>query len=180
MYQAGAKAPLPCGVNGMLVATYYDFENYEDFGGGGPGWSRNMQLINLLAKIDFKACGLPWKAYVDWVHNTQDHGEDPDFGNADDGYAVGLKVGKNKKKGDWSAGYQYKYIELNATPGGLNDADFGTPDGMGTNVKGHVFKGGYNLTDFLTAGASVFLVQPITTNEHEDDLLFQFDLLWKF
>ena len=100
-----------------------------------------------------------------------------------------MKVGKNKKQGDWSAGYQWKYIELNCWSGMLNDRDFAkdgligganaTP-GTTTNVKGHVFRAAYNLTDFLIAGGNFFLVQPILGDRDEDNFIFQFDLLWKF
>ncbi|MDP6543301.1 MAG: putative porin [Phycisphaerae bacterium] len=179
-YQAGFKAPLPCGITGLFAATWYDFENYEDLGATTNGWNRDTKMINVLAKLKFKACGLPWQVYFDWVHNNQDNQEAADFENADDGYAVGVKVGKNKKQGDWSTGYQFKYIEANATPAQLNDADFGTPNGVGTNIKGHVFKTQYNLTDFLIAGGSIFLVQPITGDRDENDFLMQIDLIWKF
>ena len=121
--------------------------------------------------------------YADWVHNTQDNDEADDFENADDGYALGVKVGKNKKQGDWSVGYQWKYIEYNATSGALNDADFGGRGpglGVNTNVKGHVFRSAYNLTDFLTAGGNFFLTQPITGAGDEDNFTFQFDLIWQF
>jgi hypothetical protein len=137
-------------------------------------------MINVLARARFKACGLPWQVYVDWVHNNQDNDETSDFENADDGYVVGAKVGRNKKKGDWSAGYAFKYIELNATPAQLNDDDFGVPSNVGTNVKGHVVRLQYNLTDFLIAGGNFFLVQPIVGDRDENSFLMQLQLLWKF
>jgi len=175
VYQAGVRAPLPGGINAMVVASLYDWEDYETLGATANSWNRNTQVFNILAKVKFKACGLPWQVYFDWVHNTQDHDQNAGFENADDGYAVGAKVGKNKKQGDWSAGYQYKYIEANATPGIINDADFG-----GTNAKGHVFKAAYNLTDFLTAGATAFFVEPVTNSGDQNDTILQFDLVWKF
>ena len=183
VYQAGVRAPLPCDINSVLAVTWYDFENYEDLGSTANGWNRNMQLINVLAKLKFKACNLPWQVYFDWVHNMKDNDQTAGFENADDGYALGVKVGKNKKQGDWSAGYQYKYIEYNATPGGLNDAVFanrGPSLGKNVNVKGHVFKVAYNLTDFLTAGSGIWLVQPITGDRDENNFTMQFDLVWKF
>ncbi|MDP6637336.1 MAG: putative porin [Phycisphaerae bacterium] len=184
VYQGGFRAPLPCGMKTVVAIAWYDFDDYESLGlvpgDNFNGWNRNTQLINVLAKVKFTACGLPWQVYFDWVHNNQDNQETADFENADDGFALGVKVGKNKKQGDWSAGYKYKYIEFNATPGNLNDADFGTPSGRGTNIKGHVFKAAYNLTDFLVAGSTIMLVQPITHNGRENDFLFQFDLIWKF
>ena len=191
VYQAGFKAPLPAGIKATFAVSWYDFENYEDAAGTltaaqvltANGWNRDMKILNVLAKLNFKACGLPWEVYFDWAHNNQDNQETADFENADDGYALGVTVGKNKKRGDWSAGYQFKYIEFNATPAILNDSDF-TTDGPGlgatTNVKGHVVRVAYNLTDFLTAGGNVFLVQPITGDRDENNFIMQFDLIWKF
>jgi len=192
VYQAGFKAPMPFGIKTTVAAAWYDFENYEDaantvvaaLGAGGVnGWNRDMKIMNVLAKAEFKAFELPWQVYVDWVHNSEDNDETADFENADDGYALGVKVGKNKKQGDWSVGYQFKYIEFNSTPAILNDSDFAT-DGPGlgatTNVKGHVFRTAYNLTDFLTAGGNFFLVQPITGDRDENNFIMQFDLIWKF
>lgn len=175
VYQGGIRAPLPCGAKATVAATWYDFENYEDLGVAANSWNRSTRMMNLLAKVKFKALGLPWQVYVDWVHNSMDHDPDPRFSNSDDGYAFGVKVGTNKKQGDWSAGYQYKYIEMNATPAMLNDSDFG-----GTNLKGHVFKAKYSVTDFLTAGGAVFLTRPIEATGDRNDFLFQFDLAWKF
>ncbi len=180
VYQGGFRMPMPCGVNTTFAAAWYDFENYEDLGVTTSGWNRNTKMINVLARARFKACGLPWQVYVDWVHNNQDNDETSDFENADDGYVVGAKVGRNKKKGDWSAGYAFKYIELNATPAQLNDDDFGVPSNVGTNVKGHVVRLQYNLTDFLIAGGNFFLVQPIVGDRDENSFLMQLQLLWKF
>ena len=187
VYQGGIRAPLPGGMKSTVAVTWYDFENYEDLGlvAADPAnsWNRDMKIFNILAKVQFKACGLPWQVYVDWVHNCRDGDTTPDFQNADDGYALGVKVGKNKTKGDWSAGYQFKYIEMNSTPAILNDSEFATDSaalGATTNVKGHVFKVKYNLTDFLIAGGNVFLVKPIVGDPDENNFIMQFDLLWKF
>jgi len=183
VYQGGFRAPLPGGVNATIAAAWYDFENYEDLGLAVNGWNRDMKIMNVLAKAQFKAFGLPWQVYFDWVHNSEDNDETADFENADDGYALGAKVGQNKKQGDWSAGYQFKYIEFNATSAALNDSDFATNGpglGTNTNIKGHVFKVVYNLTDFLTAGSSVYLVQPITGDRDENNFIMRFDLIWKF
>ena len=114
--------------------------------------------------------------YFAWVHNCGDEDSDPEYSDQSDGYAVGLKVGKNKKKGDWSASYKYAYIEANSTAGAFNDSDFGH-----ANSKGHVFGGKYNLADFLTLGGKVFYTEPVTgSHENERDVTVQADLVWKF
>ena len=187
VYQGGFRAPLPCGMKATVAAAWYDFENYEDLGltpgDQVNGWNRDMKLVNVLARLQFEACGLPWQVCGDWVHNNQDNDEVADFENADDGYALGLKVGKNKKKGDWSTIYRLEYIEYNATSGELNDNGFST-DGPGigitTNVKGHVLRGTYNLTDFLIARGTIYFLRPITGDRDENKFMMRFDLMWKF
>ena len=187
VYQGGFKAPLPRGMKATVAAAWYDFENYEDLGlvpgDQVNGWNRDMKLVNVLAKLQFQACGLPWQVYGDWVHNNQDNDEVADFENADDGYALGVKVGKNEKKGDWSTIYRFEYIEYNATSGELNDSGFSTDGpglGMTTNVKGHVLRGTYNLTDFLIARGTIYFLRPITGDRDENKFMMRFDLMWKF
>jgi hypothetical protein len=135
-----------------------------------------FHMINLTNKVGFKAFGLPMSTYFDWVHNCGDKDGAEGYDNQSDGYAVGLKVGKNKKQGDWSCGYKYAYIEANAAPGEFNDSDFGH-----ANRKGHVWGAKYNLTDSLTVGTKVFWTEPVTgDNQNERDTTVQADLVWKF
>ena len=100
---------------------------------GGVLAAGQFHVINLTNIVGFEAFGLPMKAYFDWVHNCGDEDNDEDWDCQDTAYAVGLKIGKNKKKGDLSFSYKYAYIEANATPGALNDALFES-----SNRKGHV------------------------------------------
>jgi len=183
VYQAGFNTDLPCGIKGTFAGSWYDTENYEDLGLVNNSWNRNMQIVNAIAVLKFKALGFPWKVYGDFLHNESEHDQTADTENADDGYAFGAQIGENKKQGDWSANYKWAYIEANAFPGALNDADFGAismgPVG-GCNRKGHVLRGTYNLTDDLTARSSFFLTEPVLGNSDEEDLIIQFDLKWKF
>jgi len=175
VYQGGIHTPLPFGAKATIAAAWYDFENYEDSPVGGNNWARNTKMINVLAKVKLNTFDIPWQVYFDWVHNTAENDQTPGLENAADGYAFGVKFGRNKKQGDWSIGYQFKYIEENATPSGLNDSDFG-----GTDLRGHVIKSKYNLTDFLTAGGSFFITRPIAGEAERNDFLMQLDLVWKF
>jgi len=183
-YQVGFHWAITKDIKWTCAGTYYDYDHYDvsfwDDGGNhevdGRLMARQFHMINFTNKVGFKLLDLPWKAYFDIVCNCGEQDRDTDYDDQGVGYAVGLKVGKNKKKGDWSVGYKYAYIEANCTPGAFNDSDFG-----GTNRKGHVWSGVYNLTDFLTVGARVFWTEPVTgPHDDERDVLTQVDLVWSF
>jgi len=168
-YQVGMNWEIAKDVKWTFAATYYDYDETNEMVG-------EYQMINLTNKVGFKAFGLPWSVYVDFVHNCRNEtvGE---YEDEDDGIALGVKLGRNKKKGDWSVGYKYAYIEQYCTPRLFNDSDFGR-----TNTKGHCIGAKYNVTDFLTLGGKVFLLDGIagsSYDEHEN-VLTQIDLVWKF
>ncbi len=184
-YQAGLNWKITKDVKWTCAATYYDFDHFDtsyrrangnDVNNDGDLAAGQFHMFNLTNKVGFKALGLPMNAYFDWVHNCGDKDNTDDYDNQSDGYAIGLKVGKNKKKGDWSAGYKYAYIEANATPGAINDSDFGH-----SNRKGHTWGAKYNLTDSLTLGGKVLWTEPVTgDDQNERDTTVQADLIWKF
>ncbi len=183
-YQAGFDLQVCKAVKWTSAVAYYDYDHLDKSFRTGNGNNvvdsrlnaGQFHMINLTNIVKFKAWNLPMKVYFDWVHNLGDGDGMHPFNDQSDGYAAGIKVGKNKKKGDWSFGYKYAYIEANSTPGQFNDADFG-----GANRKGHVFGAKYNLTNFLTAGGKVFHTEDVTgSSENERDTLVQADLEWKF
>jgi len=174
-------------VKWTCALTYYDYDHYDTryvaAGGnhvGPDGNLQDFQMINLTNKVGWKVDvggrSIPMAAYFDWVHNCKD--DDPDHGWNDqsDGYAAGLKIGQNSKKGDWSFSYKYAYLEANCTPSYLCDSDFG-----GANRKGHVFAVVYNLDTFLTVGAQVYHTEPVTgASQNNADTRVRADLIWKF
>ncbi len=185
-------------------STYYYFNHINAIApDGGPDgqWLNSSGesdvdygVLELTAGVEWKMFSLPFKAWGTWVHNCDDtypnYNTNPDsdrhFKNSNDAFGIGLKVGKNKKKGDWSASYTYIYEEMCSVPTlpggfGLGDSDFGGP-----NRKGHVIGGNYNLDDFLTLGGKVFITDPIhsdganwSTNEG-NTVTVQVDMVWKF
>ncbi|MBI5724707.1 MAG: putative porin, partial [Planctomycetes bacterium] len=104
-------------------------------------------------------------APVGWVAAGYNSGMSPvsaagqynrNYVEAHDAFAVGIKAGKNVKKGDWSVGYKFAYIEANSMPGQWIYPDFGY-----ANRKGHVLTACYNLMDDLTIGANIYISQPV-------------------
>ncbi len=164
-YQVGMNWKITKDVKWTFAASYYDFDHTHaaiqvvapsDPDYYGPQ-SLAYEMINFTNKVEFKLFKLPFEAYVDYVHNCENRMSVENDENMDDAIAVGIKVGKNEKKGDWSVGYKYAYIEAFATPFFFNDVDFN-----GTNTRGHVIRATYNLTDFLTVGGSIFMLQNIS------------------
>jgi len=185
-FQAGFDWTIVKDVKWTTAATYYNFDglptgyraaNGNDVFPPGHLAANGFRTINLTNMVGFPVCGLPVNVFFDWVHNCADTDSQPDFTNQSDGFNAGVKVGKNKKKGDWSVGYRYAYIEANSTPGELNDSDFEY-----SNRKGHVFSATYNIADFLTVGAEVFWTRRVVdpggnTNGDVDSFI---DLVWSF
>jgi hypothetical protein len=96
-----------------------------------------------------------------------------------DGYDIGIQFGKAGKKKTWELSYRYKVLEGDAWYEELVDSDFGalyrdtapasatqtrnlgTGYWAGTNVRGHVVKGGYSPYDFLTFNVTWFRTELI-------------------
>jgi hypothetical protein len=120
------------------------------------------------------------------------------------GVMGGVIFGKAGKKGQWEAAYQYRYLAANAWYEELTDDDFGAyyqaeqpnagfinpntnPLGAGyaggTNIRGHVAKVSYSLSDSLTFSVTYYkdiLINenPAGSNSSMTHLLA--DLMWKF
>jgi hypothetical protein len=187
-YQAGFDWSFTKTTKWTLAGTYYDFDHYDaGYARAGGNDERNygaykrlaageFHMINVTNRVGWEALGLPMSAYFDWVRNCGDEDDTPAYRNQDTGFAGGLKVGRNKKKGDWSADYKYAYIEANCTPGAFNDGNFGH-----SNSKGHVWRATYNLTDWLTLGTTLFWVEAIAgPHAGETDVQTIVDVVWTF
>ena len=168
-YQAGFNWDVCDGVRNTFAATYYDYDHMTLLLG------EQFQCINLTNKVGFSVMKIPVSVYGDLIYNCNFDNRLNGDSDQDKGCAVGVKVGRNEKKGDWSVFYKWAYIEAFATPGVLNDTDFNS-----TNSKGHVIGGAYNITDFLTVGARVFLTEVISgAAEGVDEVTTQIDMVWK-
>lgn len=105
---------------------------------------------------------------------------------ATEGYSGQVAFGGNKKKGEWQVTYQYKYLEADAVYDGLTDADWGTG---GTDRKGHVIRGSYNLQEWWQFNLTAFVTQKISdrtgpntiaADPDESLLRLQIDSVFKF
>jgi hypothetical protein len=196
-----------------LYGTYYGNVRHwdaETAGDSGPygdwedrvgGPRADFGLIELTTQFKWKMAFMPKpfqkaKAWFSWVHNTKDTynhnyaGVADTFEGDNNAYNVGIKIGSNKKKGDISVGFEYRWIGLTALPDvgdfGWTDSDFES-DQNHTNVKGWIIGAKYNIDDFLTLGGKLIVAEPISSGspypgEHDEDssCTVQVDMVWKF
>ncbi len=134
----------------------------------------------------------PIKLAGEYINNVDAH-----TGN-NQGYWAGVTLGKSGKKHAWDISYRYEYLQADAVYDQLVDDDNGAyyqnaPVGgavgwfSGTNVRGHLIKVNYSLTDSLTLSFTCFLNQLIVPNlnapAHEPNnsaTHLMADLMWKF
>ena len=127
----------------------------------------------------------------------------PGAPSQNEGYWVGAMFGKAGKKGMWDISYRYQYLEADAWYDELVDDDnvaFYTNGGAGfptqpktgwvggTNIKGHLVKCNYSLTDALTFTVTAYINQLINPNQNigptgepnSNAMHVMADLMWKF
>jgi len=107
-----------------------------------------------------------------------------------DGWTVQVAFGEAKKKGQWQVAYQFKHLEADAVWDALTDSDFGTG---GTDRKGHIVKGAYNVQDWWQLGIAAIITEKISNRPNsghymvgaigasdEELVRLQFDSVFKF
>jgi hypothetical protein len=188
-------------IDNLSAFSYYDYQNYstqssfridQDAAGtslaNGNSVCKSTELCTGFRVLDFYnelslyPYGMPVRPYAEVTHNLFS-GRSMWAKNA---WAMGLKVGKSAKKGDWELQYQYKYIPADAFPGAFSDSDFGY---SGYNGKrGNVIKLAYKLTDNMTVNLAGFFVRNLNIGQNlgsgaiksEQQSRFQTDISWKF
>ena len=114
------------------------------------------------------------------------------------GYWVGVTFGKSGTKHTWDISYRYEYLESDAVYDQLSDDDSGVyyqkaPTGGavgyfgGTNIKGHMIKANYSITDSLTLTFTCYLNELISPNlnaaggePNNSAMHLMADMTWKF
>ena len=124
--------------------------------------------------------------------------DNPGASQNNNGYWVGATFGKSGKKHTWDLSYRYEHLEADAWYDQLVDDDNGAfyqhaPSGGqtgyfgGTNIKGHLIKFNYSITDSFTFSTTCFINdlinQTVARNVNEPNssaIHFMADLMWKF
>jgi hypothetical protein len=112
----------------------------------------------------------------------------PGAPNNNSGYWAGVTFGKAGKKHTWDLSYRYEYLEADAWYAQIVDDDnaafFATGIAGGTNIKGHLFKADYNLTDALSLGFTCYINDLINNNAapaaNSGTVHAMADIMWKF
>jgi hypothetical protein len=125
----------------------------------------------LFAQLDTRVGDWPLALYAQWVSNSEVDEEDS-------GYAVGVKIGSAKAKGDLAFSWTYHDIEADAVVGTFNDSDFG---GGGTDASGHILKGKYAVSKSISFAGTYFVneVDRFQGTEHDYNR-FQLDVQFNF
>ncbi len=171
----------------MLGAGYYDFENIEGMSDGILGdWTDgdyfgnshngvywyDYDVVEIFGNVGGKfSGGLPWKVYGQYVVNVA---EDVDDDN--NGYLVGVKIGKAKKVGQWEVDANYTHLEKDAVLGAYTDSDRW---GGGTNGQGFEVGAKYHLVQNMLLGAK-YLGHEDGIDSDETLHVFQGDIIVKF
>lgn len=121
----------------------------------------------------------------------------PAANNANEGYWVGVFLGKSGKKGAWDLSYRWKELQGNAWYEEFVDSDYGAyytsasaamprssagGYAAGTNVRGHIIKASYSPYNSLTLGVAYLLTEVIDqpTAKSEQTGRLQIDASLKF
>jgi len=108
------------------------------------------------------------------------------------GYWGGFTLGKSGKKGTWDISYRYQVLEANAWWDQIVDDDnvaavptSATVAGLasGTNIKGHLVKFNYSLTDAFTFTFTCYVNDLINNpfpTAKTDAIHAMADIMWKF
>ncbi len=141
---------------------------------GVSGETRDLALLQVPGDLAFKVFGLPAKVIWDFSYNFKGkertesiyglnglpitvgtktlaggtHNRKDDFA-----YLVGLQLGENKKKNDWSVYVNYRQVGLASVDPNTNEGTWG---GSRTNLRG--WKGGvaYNFTDAVVGSLTYY------------------------
>jgi len=123
--------------------------------------------------------------------------DNPAIKTQNKGYWAGVTFGKSGTKHTWDLSYRYERLDANAWYEELVDDDNGviyntaTPSFLGgTNVKGHLVKFNYSVTDALTFSITCYVNDMVNpniskagtagTNPKNNAVHAMVDLMWKF
>jgi hypothetical protein len=159
------------GLNGKttLFDTAKGFGNSVNTISGKTYYTMDYDVFEAFGEYGFKVADLPTSVYGSYIKNTSATTSD------DSGWLIGTIFNKAKEPGSWELGYNYRDVGKDATLGVLSDSDF---IGGGTNGKGHMFSGKYQLTKNIQAAITYFLNQK--GDAKDDYRRLMADLVFKF
>jgi hypothetical protein len=174
----GAGATLTAGLGYHHIGSagkgtfYGDDDDFfgNSFDPASLSYLHDYDELEAFADLGFEIAGQPARLFLSYVHNL-------DASAYDTGYAAGFRYGSTSARGGWSFAYAYQDLEADAAFALVADSDFG---GGGTDVRGHLLKGGYAIAKNWNASLTYFVNQRQANagSEHDYDRL-QLDLAFK-
>lgn len=141
------------GYHDVGVADREAFLGGDDFFGNktlcqdsGCVYSHDYEQLQFFAMLGGRWLERPLTVYFEAVENLA-------LDAQNQGWSAGFKVGKASKPRTWELGYQYEDLEADAVFGLTAGSDFG---GGGTNIKGHIVRGGWAVTKGWKLGLTYF------------------------
>ncbi|MDD5459261.1 MAG: putative porin [Phycisphaerae bacterium] len=159
---------------GNLKGTTLSYPSTANFFGNttsGGNFASDFDVVQGFAEYGFKYNDIPVKLFGDYAKNIA---STTDKGTA---YLAGATVGNNKKAGDWLFGYNYRDVEADSIVGVLAEATFG---GGGTDVRGHKFSLGYQLSKNVNFTTSYMIAERTRNDVTADHNVLLADLVLKF
>lgn len=137
----------------------------------GCEYLNDYEEVELFAQLDTRLGERPLTLFADYVQNR-------DVDDLDTAWAVGAKLGKASAPNTWELAWIYQDLEADALFGLVTDSDFG---GGGTDVRGHVFKGGWAINKKWKISFTYFLNERNMDRGIEEDYdRLQIDTAFKF
>lgn len=153
-------------------AFFYDSDSFGNSELGSTGtYEFDYETVELFAELNTKLAGIKTTFFADYVKNND--------ADEDTGFALGMKLGSAKNKGDWQFGYTYEDLEADAVFATFTDSDFG---GGGTDVKGHKLNAAYAFSKNTSLSITYFDNEygEFTRSEELDFDRLQVDVKTKF
>jgi len=160
----------------------------------GYRYLNDVQVLLLPGDVSGEVAGIKAKFEWDFAYNFA--GRDraihnssiPNPRSADKlAWLLGVRLGENKKKGDWSALVNYRRNPVGALPQGLGDNEFAFADFNETlNMQGFKIGAAYNVGDSATVGVNYFKFDqqrseaPYTSKGYDKGELLQLEVGVKF
>jgi hypothetical protein len=130
----------------------------------------DYEILELYGELSHRLGYVPVTVMADYVTNTA-------ADSVNNGWLVGLHIGKVKMPGTWALRYIYREVEKDAVVGMFTDSDF---RGGGTDAKGHEMGGQYQLADNTTFNITYFINKIGLDAAEADFNRLQVDLQLKF
>jgi len=183
--QVVATAEIASGVK-LTVAPGF----YSSNGADSDGILENMQIVLLPGDVSTEIGGQKVKFLWDFAYNLDGANRSKvwftspttDSGTDKLAWLLGVKVGENKKKGDWSAEANYRQVGFAAVDHMITDQDFAFGD---VNATGFKVGFTYNVGNATTVGLNYYNVDNLrkdlgTSGGDNSSQIIQADVSVKF